>query len=91
MHGAKVKIKRPPARAAAQIGGAVTRLQYELLRRGMTQRELAKKAGVNEASISRICNGKEPAFPQRGKRIAEAMGWTGSVADLFEKMEEDAQ
>ena len=48
----------------------VTRLQYELLRQGVSQRELARKARVNKTSLSRICNGKEPAYPARGKRIA---------------------
>ena len=66
----------------------MTRLQYELLKRGVSQRELAEKAHVNEASLSRICNGKEPAYPQRGQRIAEALGWTGDPMELFEEVAE---
>lgn len=66
----------------------MTRLQLELLRRGVAQRELAEKAHVNEASLSRICNGKEPAYPRRGKRIAEALGWTGDPEELFEEVSE---
>lgn len=61
----------------------MTRLQLELLRRDMSQRELAKRAHVNEASISRICHGREPAYPKRGERIARALGWTGDPAELF--------
>ena len=49
----------------------------------MSQRELAERAHVNEASISRICRGKEPAYPKRGERIARALGWTGDSAELF--------
>lgn len=62
-------------------------LQLELLRRGMSQRELAKRAHVNEASVSRICHGKEPAYPRRGKRIAEALEWTGDPEELFEEVD----
>lgn len=65
----------------------MTRLQIELLRRGVSQKELAERAGVNEASLSRICNGKEPAYPKRGKRIADALGWAGDPAGLFEEVD----
>lgn len=53
----------------------------------MSQRELAERAHVNEASISRICRGKEPAYPKRGERIAAAFGWTGDPEELFEEVE----
>lgn len=53
----------------------------------MSQRELAERAHVHEASISRICRGKEPAYPERGRRIAVALGWTGDPAELFEEVE----
>ena len=65
----------------------MTRLQIELLRRGVSQKELAERAGVNEASLSRICNGKEPAYPKRGKRIADALGWAGDPQELFEEVD----
>lgn len=66
----------------------MTRLQLELLKRGVSQRELAERTGVNEASLSRICNGKEPAYPRRGKRIAEALGWAGDPQELFKGVDE---
>ena len=65
----------------------MTRLQLELLRQGVSQRELAEKAHVNEASLSRICNGKEPAYPKRGKRIAEALGWSRDPQELFREVD----
>ena len=65
---------------------ALVRLKLELLRRDMSQRELAERAHVNEASISRICRGKEPAYPKRGERIAAALGWTGDPTELFEEL-----
>lgn len=63
------------------------RVKYELDRLGMTQAAFAEKAHVSEASLSRIVNGKEPAYPKRGQRIADALGWRGSVEELFEPLE----
>lgn len=65
----------------------MVRLKLELLRRDMSQRELAERAHVNEASISRICRGKEPAYTKRGERIAAALGWTGDPEGLFEEVD----
>lgn len=53
----------------------------------MSQRELAERAHVNEASVSRILHGKEPAYPERGRRIAAALGWTGDPEELFEEVD----
>lgn len=64
----------------------MVRLKLELLRRGMSQRELAERAHVNEASVSRICHGREAAYPERGRRIARALGWTGDPTELFEEL-----
>ena len=53
----------------------------------MSQRELAERAHVNETSLSRIIHGREPAYPERGRRIAVALGWTGDPTVLFEEVE----
>ena len=63
------------------------RVKYELDRLGMTQAAFAEKAKVSPASLSRIVNGKEPAYPKRGRRIAKAPGWLGSVDELFSELE----
>lgn len=63
------------------------RIVYELERRGMTQTECARRADVNQSSMNRICRKKEPAYPNRAKRIAEAIGWDGDPAALFEEIE----
>lgn len=65
------------------------RLEFELRRLGISQSECARRARVNQTSISRIVNGKEPAFPHRGKRIADAIGWEDDPAELFEEVDED--
>ncbi|WP_347711270.1 helix-turn-helix domain-containing protein [Olsenella uli] len=62
-------------------------VKYELDRLGMTQAAFAEKARVSTSSLSRIVNGKEPAYPKRGRRIAEAMGWRGTLDELFGELE----
>lgn len=63
------------------------RIKYEIDRLGLKQTEFAVLANVNEAALSRIINGKEPAYPKRGKRIADAVGWEGDPSELFEPLE----
>lgn len=55
-------------------------------RKGVSQAKLARLAGVNQTSLSRIENGREPAYPRRGKRIADALGWEGDPSELFEEV-----
>lgn len=64
------------------------RIRHVLWEKHMRQADLARKAKLNTASVSRICNGKEPAYSQRATRIAEALGWEGNPAELFEEVEE---
>ena len=62
-------------------------VEQERKRLGLSQSKLARLADVNATSMSRIERGKEPAYPHRGKRIADALGWTGEVSALFEEVE----
>lgn len=57
--------------------------------RGFSQAKLARLSEVNQSSLNRIEAGKEPPFPKRGQRIADALGWTGDYAELFEEVSED--
>lgn len=66
------------------------RVEQELFKRRMSQAECARLAGVNQTSMSRIVRGKEPAYPHRGKRIADAIGWEGNPSELFEEVPDDA-
>lgn len=63
----------------------------ERKKKGLSQSKLARLADVNSSSMSRIENGKEPAYPRRGKRIADALGWAGDPMELFEEVSEDEQ
>ena len=53
---------------------------------GMSGAELARRVGCNASSISRIENGLEPAYRIRGQKIADALGWTGNVEELWEEV-----
>ena len=65
------------------------RVVLERKKLGMSQAKLARVADVNQSCMSRIENGKEPPYPVRGKRIADALGWKGDPAELFEEVHED--
>jgi len=67
------------------------RLTQERKRLGMSQAKLARLAEINASSLSRIEGGKELAYPHRGKRIAEALGWTGDPMELFEEVDRSAE
>ncbi len=60
------------------------RVTIERNKRGWSQAELARRAGINASSMSRIEAGYEPAYPKRGKKIADALGWKGEPSELFE-------
>ncbi len=60
------------------------RVTTERNKRGWSQAELARRAGINASSMSRIEKGIEPAYPKRGKKIADALGWEGEPSELFE-------
>lgn len=59
--------------------------------KGLSQSALARKAGVNQTSLCRIEKGKEPPYPLRAQRIADALGWSGDPSELFEDVSEDEQ
>lgn len=65
------------------------RVELERKEQGFSQAKLARLAEVNATSMSRIERGKEPAYPRRGKRIADALGWAGDPMELFEEVSED--
>lgn len=63
------------------------RVAIERKKLNWSQAELARRAGINASSMSRIESGFEPAFPKRGKRIADALGWQGDPSELFKDIE----
>ena len=67
------------------------RVELERKAQGISQAKLARLADVNATSMSRIERGKEPAYPKRGQRIADALGWEGDYKKLFEEVSEDEQ
>ena len=67
--------------------GKTLRISQVLEEKRLSQAQIARKAQVNETSMSRIVRGVEPAFPNRGKRIADALEWEGNWEELFEEIE----
>lgn len=65
------------------------RIVKERKARGLSQAKLARLADVNVSSLCRIEAGKEPEYPKRGQRIADALGWTGDYRELFEVVEDE--
>ena len=63
------------------------RIRQLLKKKELSQAAIARKAEVNESSMSRIVRGIEPPFPHRGKRIADALEWEGDWTELFEEVE----
>lgn len=56
---------------------------------GLSQAGLARLTGANPSSICRIESGKEPPYPLRAKRIADALGWRGDPMELFQEVDAD--
>lgn len=54
-------------------------------RRGLSQKDLAKKSGIGQDSISGIESGRHEARPSTLRRLAEALGV--EVEDLFRESE----
>lgn len=64
------------------------RIKYEMDVKGVSQTDLAGEVGIKTQAMSRIVNGQEKAWPKRGQRIADALGWEGDWQDLFEEIKE---
>ena len=52
----------------------LTRLKIRILEEGLTQREVSRRSGIDEAILSLISNGKYLPDRLQRARIAEAMG-----------------
>jgi transcriptional regulator with XRE-family HTH domain len=59
----------------------LTRLRLKLLEKGLTQREVARKAGMTEGLMSLIVNGRFIPDEQQKEKIAKAVGLP--EVDLF--------
>lgn len=49
------------------------KIARDMLRAGLTQRDLAKAADVSDTAVSRLVNGK-PVGQRSARRVAEALG-----------------
>jgi transcriptional regulator with XRE-family HTH domain len=60
----------------------ITKLKIEILKSDLTQKSVAKRAGINEGVLSQIANGKLIPDKRQSQKISVAMGVR--EAELFE-------
>ncbi len=53
---------------------AVSQLKLTRMQRGITQWELARRAGMPESKLSRVENGRIPLTPELAARLARELG-----------------
>jgi len=61
--------------------GKITKLKIEILKSDMTQKSVAKRAGINEGVLSQIAKGKLIPDSCQKMKISKAMGL--KEKDLF--------
>lgn len=57
--------------------------------KNMSMSALARKAEMHVSSISAIENNHLWPYPGQMKKIADALGWKGDPAELFEEAKDD--
>lgn len=60
-----------------------TRLKSEREARGLSIAELARLAWVNQSELSKMERGRVIPYERQARRIADAVGWSGELAELF--------
>ena len=66
------------------------RICWEIHESGLASADVAKRASITPETLSRIVNGKQkPGYGAGGsaERIAQAIGYTGDMATLFEPLD----
>lgn len=62
--------------------GKLTRLKLRILEEGLTQREVSRRSGIDEAILSLISNGKY--IPDRLQRVKIADAMSKRESELFD-------
>lgn len=64
------------------------RLEYLLREQGITQAEIAEKAGIHRMTVNKIIHGREKPWPKWRDAIATALDWPLDRAEeLFQEIE----
>jgi len=53
--------------------GKLTKLKLRILEEGLTQREISRRSGLDEATVSLISNGRYIPDPLQRAKIAQAL------------------
>ncbi len=62
---------------------ALTKLKLVILRRGLTQKQVARKAGIHESTLSMIATGK--CLPDQKQRELIAGAVESKPTDIFDE------
>jgi transcriptional regulator with XRE-family HTH domain len=64
---------RPPKTSAKAKSGAASKIRKLRMERGLTQAELADKAGLKQANVSAMESGNRTVGPKVAARLAKAL------------------
>lgn len=63
------------------------RAEFEAIRLGVSQANIAKQCNVSPPIISAVFRERITPYPKIKAGIAAALGWTGDVEQLFQEVE----
>lgn len=83
-------IATPNATTQLAIGkkAEVKKAEFLIRQRGYTQTAFAEQTGLSRTKLNLILHGREKPWPKYRNTIAEALGWNGDPAELFEEVDE---
>ena len=58
-------------------------VKQERLKQGISGAELARRAGLNSATVSQAERGIMKPYPVQAEKMAKALNWQGSPQELF--------
>ncbi|WP_158094472.1 helix-turn-helix transcriptional regulator [Olsenella sp. An290] len=62
-------------------------MKFEREKQGLTQAALARVAWLNSSELSKMERGRTVPYEEQARRIAAALGWEGSLEELFEPID----
>lgn len=64
-------------------GDALKRLSVVRREKGLSQAKVARAAGIDQATMSRIESGRYVPYPSELQRVADALGFEGDPQELL--------
>lgn len=63
------------------------RIAKELADQGKTRADVARATGMHPSTVGQIVAGRMKPYPGQAAKIADALGWKGDIAELFEEVD----